>query len=174
MEAKDHETRGHSERVRKRAIKIAKKLHLASEQLTTLNYAGYLHDIGKIGISDFILNKKDPLTKDEFKKIRQHPIIGHHMLKGVKHLCEVCKIIRSEHEKFDGTGYPDGLKKYDIPIGARIIAIADAFDAMTTNRPYRLALSKKEAIDRIEQASGSQFDPKLVRAFLSIIHAKKK
>ena len=148
MEAKDEDTRGHSERVRRYAVKIAEKIKLSDVQRSVLNYAGYLHDIGKIGISDFILNKKEPLTKSEYKIIKKHPEIGHNMLKGVKHLQRVCKIIRSEHEKYDGSGYPDGLKKTKIPIGARIIAVADAYDAMTTDRPYRDAILKKEAIKR--------------------------
>ncbi|KPJ73287.1 hypothetical protein AMJ52_04005 [candidate division TA06 bacterium DG_78] len=169
MEAKDHDTRGHSERVRKYAIKIAEQLQLSDSQMSVLNYAGYLHDIGKIGISDFILNKKEPLTKSEYKIIKKHPEIGHNMLKGVKHLYGVCKIIRSEHEKFDGSGYPDGLKNREIPVGARIIAVADAYDAMTTDRPYRKALPQKEAIRRLKAGAGTQFDPMVVRSFLEVL-----
>jgi PAS domain S-box-containing protein/putative nucleotidyltransferase with HDIG domain len=172
MEAKDHDTRGHSERVRKYAIKIAEQLQLSDSQMSVLNYAGYLHDIGKIGISDFILNKKEPLTKSEYKIIKKHPEIGHNMLKGVKHLYGVCKIIRSEHEKFDGSGYPDGLRNREIPVGARIIAVADAYDAMTTDRPYRKALPQKEAVRRLKAGAGTQFDPMVVRAFLEVLDRK--
>lgn len=169
MEAKDHETRGHSERVRKYAIKVAEILKLDDTQVNVLNYAGYLHDIGKIGISDFILNKKEPLTAPEYNTIKKHPEIGYYMLKGVRHLSGASEIIRSEHEKYDGTGYPDGLKNERIPIGARIIAVADAYDAMTTDRPYRHALPKKEAVRRLKESAGTQFDPKVVKAFLETI-----
>lgn len=172
MEAKDHYTYGHSERVRKYALKIAKKLKLNEQQIREVNYAGYLHDIGKIGIADSLLTKIEPLTKSEYEVIKKHPDIGHSILKDVKHLSETCEIIRSEHEKYNGTGYPNGLKNGAIPIGARIIAVADAYDAMTTNRPYRKAFSKKEAIKRLKQNSGTQFDPKIVKAFLKIIEKK--
>ncbi|MEO0162294.1 MAG: HD domain-containing phosphohydrolase [candidate division WOR-3 bacterium] len=172
IEAKDPYTSGHSERVRKYALKIAKKLKLKPEQIEELDYAGYLHDIGKIGISDALLTKPSPLTEEEYQKVKEHPKIGHNILKHAHHLAGACEIIKYEHERYDGTGYPNGLKRDQIPIGARIIAVADAYDAMTTDRPYRKALSKKEAIRRLKECSGTQFDPKVVRAFLKVLGAK--
>jgi len=169
IEAKDPYTSGHSERVRKYALKIVKRLKLSHEQMEELDYAGYLHDIGKIGISDSLLTKRSPLTKEEYEVIKEHPKIGHNILKHAGHLAGACEIIRFEHERYDGTGYPNGLRKNEIPIGARIIAVADAYDAMTTNRPYRKALNKKEAIHRLKECSGTQFDPKIVKIFLKIL-----
>ncbi|MGB9720176.1 MAG: HD domain-containing phosphohydrolase [bacterium] len=169
IEAKDPYTSGHSERVRKYALKIAKKLKLKPEQIEELDYAGYLHDIGKIGISDSLLTKPSPLTKEEYEMIKEHPRIGHNILKHAHHLAGACEIIRFEHERYDGNGYPNGLRKNEIPIGAKIIAVADAYDAMTTDRPYRKALTKKEAIQRLKESSGTQFDPKIVKVFLKIL-----
>ncbi len=169
MEAKDHYTRGHSERVRKYANKIAKELKLDNVEMKELDYAGYLHDIGKIGISDNLLTKVEPLTEMEYEIIKKHPDIGHNILKDVKHLSATCAIIRCEHERFDGNGYPNGLKRDEIPIGARIIAVADAFDAMTTDRPYRKAISRYEAIKILKKETGKQFDPKVVKAFLKVL-----
>jgi len=172
MEAKDPYTRGHAERVRRYALMIAKKLKLSNIEIRELNYAGHLHDIGKIGISDFLLTKAEPLTISEYETIKQHPKIGHNMLRDVKVLYGASGIIKSEHERYNGTGYPNGLKYKEIPIGARVIAVADAFDAMTTDRPYRSALTKKDAINRLKENAGTQFDPKIVKAFLKIIKAK--
>jgi len=174
MEAKDHYTRGHSERVRRYAIKIADKFKLDEKQMKELNYAGYLHDIGKIGIKDTLLSKVEPLTKEEYERIKRHPEIGNGILKDIKHLSSTCAIIRCEHERFDGNGYPNGLKKHKIPIGARIIAVADAFDAMTTDRPYRKAIKKTEAIKIIKQEAGKQFDPEVVRVFINILKKRSK
>ncbi|MEO0185528.1 MAG: HD domain-containing phosphohydrolase [candidate division WOR-3 bacterium] len=172
IEAKDPYTSGHSERVRKFALKIARELRLKPGQIEELDYAGYLHDIGKIGISDSLLTKPSPLTKEEYEMIKEHPRIGHNILKHARHLAGACEIIRFEHERYDGNGYPNGLKKNEIPIGAKIIAVADAYDAMTTDRPYRRALTKKEAIKRLKECSGTQFDPKIVKVFLKILGKK--
>lgn len=171
IEAKDPYTAGHSERVRRYALKIAKRLKLSQQQIEELDYAGYLHDIGKIGISDTLLTKTKPLTQEEYNIIKEHPKIGHSILQHARHLSGACEIIRFEHERYDGTGYPNGLKKNKIPLGARIIAVADAYDAMTTDRPYRKALSKKEAIRRLKENRGTQFDPVVVRTFLKILNA---
>lgn len=170
IEAKDPYTAGHSERVRRYALKIAKRLKLSHQQIEELDYAGYLHDIGKIGISDTLLTKPKPLTQEEYKIIKEHPKIGHSILQHARHLSGACEIIRYEHERYDGAGYPNGLKMNEIPIGARIIAVADAYDAMTTDRPYRKALNKKEAIRRLRENSGTQFDPVVVRTFLKILN----
>jgi len=171
MEAKDAYTRGHSERVRELSLKIAESMGLTTEEIKMINYAGFLHDIGKIGISDTLLSKVEPLTEEEYEKIRLHPVIGNNMIKHVEFLTDVSSIIRHEHEKYDGTGYPDRLKGEDIPLGARIIAVADAYDAMTTDRPYRKALTHDEAINRLKKASGTQFDPKIVATILHILKA---
>jgi PAS domain S-box-containing protein len=173
MEAKDHYTRGHSERVRMYALKVANELRLNEEESRDLNYAGFLHDIGKIGVTDYLLTKVEPLTKEEYETIKQHPDIGYSILKDVKHLKGTCEIIKCEHERYDGSGYPNGLMKNAIPIGARIIAVVDAYDAMTTDRPYQKAILKKDAINRLKQHSGTQFDPKVVRAFLKILKKEK-
>lgn len=172
MEAKDHYTRGHSERVRKYAMKIAKALKLNKMQIKELSHAGYLHDIGKIGITDYLLGKIEPLTRNEYETIKKHPDIGHSILKDIKSLAATCEIIRCEHERYDGNGYPNGLKKTSIPLGARIVAVADAYDAMITDRPYRKAIPKKQAINQLRQNAGSQFDPEIVRAFLTILKKK--
>ncbi len=172
IEAKDHYTYGHSERVRRYALQIARVLKLSPQQIEELNYAGYLHDIGKIGINDRILTKPDKLSPSEYEIIKRHPNIGHKILESAHHLAGASQIIKYEHERYDGTGYPNGLKNGEIPIGARIIAVADAYDAMTTNRPYRKALSREEAIRRLKENMGTQFDPKVVRAFLKIIKRK--
>ncbi len=172
IEAKDPYTSGHSERVRKYALKIARKLKLSPKEIEELDYAGYLHDIGKIGISDSVLTKPTQLTKEEYEIVKEHPQIGHNILRHAHHLAGACEIIKYEHERYDGNGYPNGLRKNEIPIGARIIAVADAYDAMTMDRPYRKALSKKEAIKRLKEGSGTQFDPKVVQAFLKILCKK--
>lgn len=169
MEAKDLYTRGHSERVRRYAMRIARQLDLNEKQLKELNYAGYLHDIGKIGIKDTLLCKVEPLTKEEYELIKQHPEIGNGILKDIKHLSSTCAIIRCEHERYDGNGYPSGLKKNEIPIGARVIAVADAYDAMTTDRPYRKAITKRQAIGILRAESAKQFDPTVVKAFLKVL-----
>lgn len=169
MEAKDQYTRGHSERVRRYAMKTAQQMKLDERQMKELNYAGYLHDIGKIGIKDTLLCKVEPLTKDEYELIRKHPEIGNSILKDIKHLSSTCAIIRCEHERYDGNGYPNGLKKSQIPIGARVIAVADAYDAMTTDRPYRKAITTKQAIKILKDESARQFDPQVVKAFLKVL-----
>jgi PAS domain S-box-containing protein len=173
MEAKDHYTRGHSERVRQYALAIAEELDLDDKMKKELNYAGFLHDIGKIGISDYLLGKIEPLTINEYNIIKRHPEIGHFILKEVKHLSNTCEIIKSEHERYDGKGYPNGIKAKKIHIGARIIAVADAYDAMTTDRPYRKAISSNKAIQQLKHNAGKQFDPKVVKAFLKVIKKKR-
>lgn len=173
MEAKDRYTRGHSERVRRYALKTACVLKLNDAEMQQLNYAGYLHDIGKIGIADTLLSKVEPLTDEEYALIKKHPDIGHAILKDVKHLAATCAIIKCEHERYDGNGYPNGLKQNQIPIGARIIAVADAFDAMTTDRPYHKAISRRAATRNLKKESGRQFDPRVVKAFLKIINTKQ-
>ncbi len=168
LEAKDSCTEGHSRRVTIYSLFIGKKLNLDDQLLNNIRITGILHDIGKIGISEAILNKPGSLSDSEFKVIKQHPIIAEQILRSIPQLDEIRKAIRHHHERYDGAGYPDGLKGEDIPLISRIIAVADCYDAMISDRPYRSALSKEIAIDEIMKNKGSQFDPKIVDAFTGI------
>ncbi|MEW6170309.1 MAG: HD domain-containing phosphohydrolase [Candidatus Omnitrophota bacterium] len=176
IDAKDHYTHGHTERVTQFSMAIGKellksrKIKVKADFLETLRIASLLHDIGKIGIPDAILYKRDLLTKDERRKIEEHSLIGSTILNPMQELKEVIEAIREHHENFDGTGYPEGIKADQINIYARIIRVADAFDAMTSERPYRKALTKQEAFDELRQYSGVQFDPTVVKTFLDIYH----
>jgi HD-GYP domain-containing protein (c-di-GMP phosphodiesterase class II) len=136
------------------------------EHWLDIERASLLHDVGKIGVSDAILNKPGPLTAEEWRQMRKHPAIGYEMLKDVKFLSVAAEIVYTHHERYDGGGYPAGLHGEGIPLGARVFAVADAFDAMTSNRPYRRALSVDQACEEITNNSGSQFDPMVVQAFL--------
>jgi putative nucleotidyltransferase with HDIG domain len=134
------------------------------DALRTLEYGALLHDIGKIGVPDAILRKSGPLDDDEWQIMRAHPVYGCEMLSGIEFLQEALPIVRHHHERFDGDGYPDGLRGEAIPLGARIFAVADAFDAMTAERHYRAAMSLQDTVDELERHSGSQFDPAVVSA----------
>ncbi len=169
LEAKDLYTGKHSERVTRVAVKIAKTMGRPSEEIEALNTVGYLHDIGKIGIPDGILNKPARLTNEEFEVVKKHPIIGEDIVKELG-LSEIERsIIRHHHERWDGKGYPDGIGGEDIPIITRIITLADAYDAMSTDRPYRKALKRDEIIKELISTKGKQFDSKVVEAFLEIL-----
>ena len=162
VEAKDAYTHGHCDRVGMISLAIGKKLEIGEKQLTELELAAILHDIGKIGVKTDTLGKMGPLNDKEFKDIQQHPVTGAKILKPISSLREVGLYVKHHHEHYDGSGYPDGLKGDGIPQASRIIHLVDAFDAMTTNRPYRKALSRREAFTRIRKGSGKQFDPVLV------------
>ncbi|WP_369901251.1 HD-GYP domain-containing protein [Bacillus manliponensis] len=169
LELKDPYTRGHSERVANYAIMLAEEMgQFHNEELKMFYNACLLHDIGKIHIPDFILTKPGRLTAEEFEIIKSHPVVGEEAIKNVTGLQNGLPVIRSHHERWDGTGYPDQLSKTDIPILARITAIADAFDAMTSSRSYRAALSLEEAHQRIIEGCGTQFDPDLVVIFQKV------
>jgi uncharacterized domain HDIG len=170
IEAKDEYTCGHSIKVSQYSRKLARKIGLSDDEVTKIEKAALLHDIGKIGVSDSILNKKGPLTNEEFDEIKKHPGIGVNILKNIKDVTSILPYIRNHHERLDGRGYPDGLKGEDISLGARIICIADSYDAMTSNRPYRTALSKDEAVRRLVQGKGTQFSPELVDSFIEAIN----
>lgn len=168
VDARDPYTAGHSERVTKISMLLGTTLDLPEKELADLEYAALFHDIGKIGIPDYILHKTGKLTDEEFEIIKKHPEMGVNILKSIDFLAESLPIIKHHHEKFRGKGYPDNINGEDIPLGARIIAIADTYDAMTTDRPYRQGLSHETAVEEILRNKGLQFDDKLVDAFMEI------
>jgi putative nucleotidyltransferase with HDIG domain len=174
VEAKDPYTNGHSIRVGDYACKLAEKLGLSPKKVENLRIAAILHDIGKIGVDESILNKPGRLTVEEFDKIKQHPEIGVKIIKDIEFLKDVSSIILSHHERYDGTGYPEGKKHEDIIIEAQILSIADVFDALTSERPYRNAMTVKEALDIIEEGKGTQFDSKLADTFIKMIKDNKE
>ncbi len=168
LEARDHYTRGHSERVSELSLHIAQELGIDEEECRLIYNTALLHDIGKIGIRDAILHKPRQLSDDELQVIRQHPSFGNMILGPLKFLGEVSELVKHHHERWDGTGYPDKLGGENIPLASRIIAIADTYDAMTSSRPYREARSHEAAVAEIRKQAGSQFDPQVVKVFLSL------
>lgn len=172
VEAKDPYTEGHLKRMVNYSSGMAKCMGLPHEMKTALEYAGILHDIGKIGISESILCKPGPLTKEEFEKMKEHSIIGEKIVRPLRFSDSVAPIVRGHHERWDGSGYPDGLAGEKIPIGARIISVVDAYDAMTTDRPYRRNMPKEKAINILQEGKKTQWDAKLVEAFIEIIKPK--
>ena len=170
IDAKDSYTRGHSQRVMEYTLMGAKYLWFPREELEMLEYAGILHDIGKIGIDDRILRKPARLTDEEWEIMRQHPKIGAEILKEIPFLKEARALILHHHERFDGSGYPNGLKQEDIPMGARLLAIADAFDTMTTDRAYRVRVDVDNALKELYNCLGTQFCPVAMDAFFSGYH----
>jgi putative nucleotidyltransferase with HDIG domain len=175
LELKDPYTRGHSERVASYALILAKELGFFNEEeLKSFNYACLLHDIGKINIPDHILMKPTSLTKEEYEIIKSHTIVGAEAVSKVVGFSNTIDVIQYHHERWDGKGYPNGLKGEEIPYLARITSIADAFDAMTSSRSYRAALSVEEAYKRILEGRGTQFDPKLVDSFVKVYTSWKE
>lgn len=175
LDARDPYTRGHSERVSKYSMLIGKALGLSGIELETLERAALLHDIGKIGIRDNILQKESPLDDEEYRIMKTHAEIGHKILLDIKPpklMREICIGAAYHHERFDGKGYPHGIKETDIPLIARIIAIGDTFDAMTTDRPYRKGLPMETALSEVERCSGSQFDANLAALFIKAMKSK--
>jgi putative nucleotidyltransferase with HDIG domain len=166
IDVKDHYTFGHSERVTNYSLTIAEKLNFSQDELHKLRRACVLHDVGKIGISETILNKPGGLTNEEFAAIKKHPAKGAEIIEGIPFLEDIIRVVYHHHERFDGKGYPDGVAGETIPLGARIMAVADTYDAMTSNRPYRKRLDKRVAFDEIRNCAGSQFDPDVVSAFI--------
>ncbi|HAV42544.1 TPA: hypothetical protein DCX15_00805, partial [bacterium] len=161
----DPYTRGHSEGVAEYSVIIAKELGFSKEKQEVVRLAGLLHDIGKIGIDEKTLLKPTSLTEEEYLKIKGHPGLGVKIIAPIKKLEEVISGVRNHHERFDGCGYPDGLRGKDIDILARIVALADTFDAMTSDRAYRKAYPLDEALKEIESCANTQFDPEVVAAF---------
>mgnify|MGYP002336324668 CR=1 FL=1 len=168
LEAKDAYTRGHSIRVSQYAVATASRMGFEGESLDGIRLGGELHDIGKIGTSESVLHKPGTLTADEFRQITEHPLLGERMLSPLAHESpDVLRIVRSHHERLDGRGFPDGLRGEKIPIEARIVAVADAFDAMTTRRPYRESRPPVDAMLELRRVAGTQLDPEAVEAFVA-------
>lgn len=173
VEVKDVYTRGHSDRVSEYSLLIGKKLNLPPEQMKTLKIGALFHDIGKIGIPDAILLKTDKLTDDEYSEIKNHPAIGAHILSNASIFADIIPIVKHHHERYDGKGYPARLAGEDIPYLARIVAVADTFDAMTSRRSYRQALDFDYTMNEIERCKGTQFDPAIADIFLEILRTNK-
>ncbi len=173
IDAKDAYTYDHADRARKYAKAIAVKMNLPYTIVRNIEYAALMHDIGKIGIADNILLKKEKLTEKEMKMLRTHPTIGNKILSPVKFLSPVAPMVLYHQEWYDGSGYPEGLAKEEIPLGARIVAVIDAYDAMTSDRPYRKALPIKTAVKELKEGAGTQFDPKIVDIFINILKEEK-
>jgi len=169
IDAKDPYTHGHSQRVSEFSVMIAKELSCSDEETEIIKHTALLHDIGKIGIPEKILLKPGKLTDDEYHQIMKHPELGTEIIKQIKYLDKVRICLKHHHEKFDGTGYPNGISGEDIPLGARIISVADTFDAMTSDRPYRKGCTTEQALNELIKYSNSQFDPIIVNAFVKAI-----
>ena len=169
VEAKDTYTRGHSDRVSELSVLIGKHLGLSDDDLKTLQIGGLFHDIGKIGVPDTILQKESKLTDDEYSEIKNHPSIGAHILSSATIFKDIIPIVKHHHERYDGHGYPSQLSGESIPYLARITAVADTFDAMTSKRSYRDALPLETVISEFERCKGTQFDPKIADVFLDMI-----
>jgi len=169
LDERDGVTEGHSRRVADLSLIVARELGIDGDDLLDVERAGILHDIGKLAVPDAILSKPGPLTSDEWVEMRRHPDVGHHLLRDVPFLGRAAEIVRAHHERFDGAGYPRNLKGDRIPLGARIFAVVDAYDAMTSDRPYRPARSHQEALEEIRNQVGSQFDPVVVAPFFAAV-----
>ncbi len=172
LDEKDNYTKGHSDQVLKYATDIALEMKLQESDVELLQYSSILHDIGKIGVSDQILRKPDKLTKEEYEIIKKHPVIGSNIIGNIEEFKEVANIIKHHHEAYGGNGYPGGLKKEEIPLLSRIIAVVDSFEAMTSNRTYRKAMSHTEALKQLELNKNIQFDPKIVDIFKKVLQPK--
>lgn len=172
IDNKDGYTRRHSEEVTEYALWIAEELGFSEEEEHTLRLAGLVHDVGKIGIPDEVLLKPDVLTPSEYERVKQHAALGAAMLSALPNMERLAPIVRAHHERWDGTGYPDGLAGEEIPLLARVLAVADAFSAMTTDRPYRKGLDWETALAEIERQRGRQFDPAITDAFITAVRKR--
>jgi HD-GYP domain-containing protein (c-di-GMP phosphodiesterase class II) len=168
LAARDPDEAGHAARVTVLALRLAEQLDADASRIEAIRSGGPLHDIGKLAVDPAILRKPGALDPDELEQIRTHPVAGTRMLEGIKSLRGALDCVLHHHERWDGSGYPHALSGYEIPIEARILAVADAYDAMTTDRPYRSAISHDEAVAEVERCAGSQFDPAIAEVFVSL------
>jgi HD-GYP domain-containing protein (c-di-GMP phosphodiesterase class II) len=169
LEIRDKETEGHSRRVVKYTIDVAKAFGMTKEQMVHVWRGVLLHDIGKMGVPDHILHKPGPLDEEEWAVMRQHPVFAYEMLQSIDYLKPALTIPHYHHERWDGSGYPEGLKGDDIPLEARIFAVVDAYDALTSDRPYRDAWPEEKAQKYLQEQAGKEFDPEVVRVLLEIL-----
>lgn len=169
IEAKDPYTEGHVDRVASYALILGRETGLAPWELQLLRKAAILHDVGKIGVNESVLLKPGPLSADEFNHMKSHTVIGERICRPLQQDRLILEVIRHHHERYDGKGYPDGLAGEGIPIAARIMAVVDAYDALTSDRPYRKRLSQEQAVQILKQEAGKQFDPKIAMAFVSML-----
>jgi putative nucleotidyltransferase with HDIG domain len=174
MQAKQPDLDEHSSEVAELAVRVARRLGLSGEDLDVVARAAELHDVGKVGIPDVILNKPAALSTAEWEYMRQHTILGERILHAAPALRPVAQIVRASHERWDGSGYPDGLRGEEIPLGARIVAVCDAYEAMTADRPYRSALGDEAAREELRAHAGTQFDPFVVEAVLAVIDVRRE
>ncbi len=171
LELREHETAGHSKRVVNLTLELAKRLNVPSEELIHFERGALLHDIGKMGIPDSILSKPGPLTDDEWIVMRLHPTYAYRLLSEIEYLKPALDIPYSHHERWDGSGYPQGLSGEDIPLAARIFSVIDVWDALSSDRPYRAAWDQEKIINYLNDQAGKQFDPQVVEAFLKLIES---
>jgi putative nucleotidyltransferase with HDIG domain len=171
LDIRDRMTHRHAQRVARMAAFVAREMKLSDRDVLEVEYAAALHDIGKIGVADGILRKAAPLNNEEWREMRRHSELGYQILNGIDFLKDAAEIVYSHHEWYDGTGYPRGLVSDEIPLGARIFAVVDAFDAMTSRRPYRDAMAKDGALMEIARNAGTQFDPQVVELFLVMVRS---
>ena len=173
LEAKDPYMRGHSARVADLAATVAAEMGLSDEDVEDVRVAGRLHDVGKIGTREAVLNKQGPLTPEEFEHVKQHVLIGSQILAPLPHLEKAISTVRSHHERWDGTGYPDGLRREEIPIGARIVGAAEVYDALCTSRPYQDKMAPEEAVQRMADLSGTVLDPRVYDALAAVVGRRR-
>jgi HD-GYP domain-containing protein (c-di-GMP phosphodiesterase class II) len=172
LDLRDRETEGHTQRVVDTTLRIAQSMGIKDEELTHIRRGALLHDIGKMGIPDSILLKPGPLTDEEWVVMKRHPVYAYELIYPITHLRPSLDIPYCHHEKWDGTGYPRGLKGEEIPLAARIFTVVDVWDALTSDRPYRKAWPSRKALDYIREQSGKYFDPHIVEVFLSLIKSE--
>ena len=168
VEAKDRTTRGHLDRAHSLGVELARRIDPELAERPEVGYGFFLHDIGKVGIPEDILCKNGALSDPEWSVMREHPTIGAQIVAPIQFLGDAVQVIRHHHERFDGTGYPSRMRGEEIPLAARVFAVADSYDAMTSDRPYRDAMPKERALEEISGGSGSQFDPEVVEVFLDL------
>jgi HD-GYP domain-containing protein (c-di-GMP phosphodiesterase class II) len=173
LSERDPELSGHVDGVTALCVEVGRELGLDESELPALRAAGALHDIGKVSIPDAILSKPGPLDEEEWEFVKRHTLIGERILRAAPALAPVGPLVRSSHERFDGSGYPDGLRGEEIPLSSRIVAVCDAFDAMTSQRPYRTAMSAEGALEELHACAGTQFDPMVVAAFARALAARR-